>query len=45
MNRIALHHLNTTVYTDGSCINNRETNARCGAGIWFRKDNPKNEYF
>jgi ribonuclease HI len=44
-NGITLHHQNITVYTDRSYIDNGETNARCGAGIWFRKDDPKNEYF
>jgi ribonuclease HI len=42
-NGITLHHQNITVYIDGSCIDNGETNARCGVGIWFGKDDPKNK--
>ncbi|KAH7914514.1 ribonuclease H-like protein, partial [Hygrophoropsis aurantiaca] len=31
-----------TVYTDGSCIDNGTTNAKCGAGIWFGPNDPRN---
>jgi len=30
------------VYTDGACINNGNTNARAGIGIYFSKDDPNN---
>ncbi|KAI0262487.1 hypothetical protein BGY98DRAFT_929077, partial [Russula aff. rugulosa BPL654] len=36
-------HNKTQVYTDGSCMNNRKANARCGGGIWFGQDNPRNK--
>ena len=31
-----------TVYTDGACINNSKKNARCGSGVWFGQDDPRN---
>jgi ribonuclease HI len=40
---IMLNHLPVTVYTDGSCTDNGKADAKCGAGIWFGKDNVKNE--
>ena len=30
------------VYTDGACINNGKKNARCGSGVWFGQDDPRN---
>ena len=30
------------VYTDGTCMNNGKQNARCGSGIWFDNDSPRN---
>jgi ribonuclease HI len=32
----------TTVYTDGSCLGNGTSQARCGAGVWYGHDNPRN---
>jgi ribonuclease HI len=31
-----------TVYTDGSCSQTRQTNARAGSGIWFGRDDMRN---
>ncbi|KAF9790306.1 ribonuclease H-like domain-containing protein [Thelephora terrestris] len=31
-----------TVYTDGSCINNRETTAQAGCGVWYSANDPRN---
>ena len=31
-----------TVYTDGACINNGKKNSRCGSGVWFGQDDPRN---
>ena len=31
-----------TVYTDGACIDNRKKNTRCGSGVWFAQDDPRN---
>ena len=31
-----------TVYTDGACMNNGKANARCGSGIWFDHNSPRN---
>lgn len=36
------HIDNLYVYTDGSCINNGNSNAKAGIGIYFSKDNPNN---
>ena len=33
------------IYTDGSCINNGETTARAGGGIWFSENNERNASF
>ena len=33
------------IYTDGSCINNGETTACAGGGIWFSEDNEQNTSF
>ena len=33
------------VYTDGSCINNGETTARAGCGIWYKDGDPRNNSF
>ena len=30
------------VYTDGACYNNGKQNARCGGGIWFGPNDPRN---
>jgi ribonuclease HI len=30
------------VYTDGSCVNNGDLDAKAGAGVWFGRDNPRN---
>ena len=32
-----------TVYTDGACMNNGKMNARCGSGVWFAQDDPRNK--
>ena len=31
-----------TIYTDGACINNGKANARCGSGVWFGPNDPRN---
>ena len=31
-----------TVYTDGSCINNRDSDAQAGAGYWYRENDIRN---
>src|SRR5260370_42530167 len=31
-----------SVYTNGACYNNGKLNAKCGSGIWFAPDNPRN---
>ena len=31
-----------TVYTDGACLNNGKLNAKCGSGVWFDQDSPRN---
>jgi len=31
-----------TVYTDGACMDNGKQNARCGSGIWFDNNSPRN---
>lgn len=31
-----------TIFTDGSCIKDREGNPAAGAGIWFEEDDPRN---
>ena len=31
------------VYTDGACSNNGRLNSRAGYGVWFGKDDPRNE--
>ena len=33
------------VYTDGSCLNNGETNAQAGGGIWYGENDPRNTSF
>lgn len=30
------------IYTDGSCINNGDADARAGSGVWFGPDDPRN---
>jgi len=35
---IALKEEELTIYTDGSCIDNRKLNARCGGGIWISEN-------
>lgn len=32
-----------TVWTDGSCLHNGDTNARAGYGMWFGQNDPRNE--
>lgn len=34
---------NITVYTDGSCENNGQEDARAGAGIWYGPDDERNK--
>jgi len=34
-----------TIYTDGSCTNNGETNATAGSGIWYDDNDPRNTSF
>ena len=36
-------HNEILVYTDGSCTNNGKANARCGGGIWFGQNDPRNK--
>jgi len=31
------------VYTDGACMNNGKRNTRCGSGVWFGQDDPRNK--
>ncbi len=31
-----------TVYTDGACENNGKEDAKCGSGIWFGDESPRN---
>ena len=40
---ISIQEESTTVYTDGSCINNGKENAKAGAGIWFAEEDPRNK--
>jgi ribonuclease HI/exonuclease III len=35
-------HEMVEVYTDGACFNNGKLNAKCGAGIWFGDNDPRN---
>jgi len=30
------------VYTDSACMNNGKKNARCGSGVWFGHEDPRN---
>lgn len=30
-----------TVYTDGSCINNRNVNTKAGSGVWYGQNNAR----
>jgi ribonuclease HI len=32
-----------SIYTDGACYNNGKLNARCGSGIWFAPNDPRND--
>ena len=32
-----------TIYTDGACLNNGKKNARCGSGVWFGNEDPRNK--
>jgi len=32
-----------TVYMDGACMKNGKKNARCGSGIWFDHEDPRNK--
>ena len=32
------------IYIDGSCINNGNPNAQAGYGVYFKKDDERNEY-
>jgi ribonuclease HI len=41
-NSVSLIDLHQTIYTDSSCINNRDTNTQCSTGIWFRRDSERN---
>ena len=34
--------LDITIYTNGSCQNNRETDTSAGFGLWYDPNNPKN---
>jgi len=38
-------HDTIQVYTDGACLNNGKANARCGGGVWFGPDDPRNLAF
>ena len=40
---VVLNDEEITVYTDGSCINNRKQNARCSGGIWLEEDSQHNK--
>jgi len=35
---------NINVYIDGSCVNNGTPNAKAGYGVFFKKDDTRNEY-
>ena len=41
--QINLRHRGVTIYTDGACYNNGKLNARCGSGIWYAPNDPRNE--
>ena len=41
-NGISLDNEEITDYTDGSCLNNRKQNARCGGGIWLEDGSQHN---
>lgn len=43
--RTSNRHDTVRVYTDGACINNGKENARCGGGVWFGPEDPKNTAF
>jgi ribonuclease HI/endonuclease/exonuclease/phosphatase family metal-dependent hydrolase len=30
------------IYTDGSCLNNGQVDARCGAGVWYGEEDERN---
>ena len=32
---VTIHQEELTIYTDGSCINNRDVVAKAGLGVWF----------
>ncbi|KAF5328563.1 hypothetical protein D9611_014950 [Ephemerocybe angulata] len=31
------------LFTDGSCINNGTADAKCGSGVWYGEDDPRNQ--
>jgi ribonuclease HI/endonuclease/exonuclease/phosphatase family metal-dependent hydrolase len=33
----------TEAYTDGSCLNNGQADARCGAGVWYGENDERNK--
>ena len=35
--------VNTTIYTDGACVNNGLENAAAGSGIWYGDEDPRNK--
>lgn len=42
-NSLSVERETTTVYTDGSCINNGNLNAKAGSGIWFGTNDRRNK--
>ena len=41
--RTALRHQTVRIYTDGACLDNGKTNAKCGSGIWVGENDPRNQ--
>lgn len=41
--RFNVRYRNVPVHTDGACYNNGKLNARCGSGIWFAPNDPRND--
>ena len=42
-NEVNNRHTEIKIFTDGSCTNNGKENARCGGGVWFGQDDPRNK--
>jgi ribonuclease HI len=37
-----LRHQTIEIHTDGACMNNGKKDARCGSGVWFGPNDPRN---